>query len=250
MRSLLIAVGILSPVLMCAQDKFDPAQVERGRATFKSNCGFCHGDDATGNRAPDLVRSTALGHDARGETLAPIIRAGRPSEGMPAFGTLTDAQIGDMVVFLHRQSDLALSSNHVPNDYPLEKLLTGNAAAGKAYFNGVGGCAKCHSVTGDLAGIGNKYPPLELQQRMLWPPKPPKSTVTVKFKNGQVIEGTLVHTDEFNITITNKDGWQQSWDRDKVTVEIHDPLAAHKEMMPKYTDADIHNLFAYLVAQK
>jgi cytochrome c oxidase cbb3-type subunit 3 len=250
MRSLSIAVYSFMPMMLLAQaPRLDPAQVERGRAQFKSNCGFCHGDDATGNRAPDLIRSTALGHDARGETLTPIIRAGRPSEGMPAFATLSEAQIADMVVFLHYQADAALASNHVPNDYPLAKLLTGNAEAGKAFFNGAGGCAKCHSVTGDLAGIAKKYPPLELQQRMLWPPKPPKSTVTVKAA-GATVEGTLVHVDEFSVSLIDKDGWHRSFDRGKATVEVHDPLAAHKEIMSKYTDADIHNLFAYLVSQK
>ena len=38
-----------------------------------------------------------------------------------------------------------------------DKLLTGNAEAGKAFFNGAGGCAGCHSPAGDLAGIARKY---------------------------------------------------------------------------------------------
>jgi mono/diheme cytochrome c family protein len=40
--------------------KPDPAAIEGGRSQFKSSCGFCHGDDATGNRAPDLVRSATV----------------------------------------------------------------------------------------------------------------------------------------------------------------------------------------------
>jgi cytochrome c oxidase cbb3-type subunit 3 len=228
----------------------DTAQVERGRAQFKSNCGFCHGDDATGNRAPDLIRSVSLSHDMNGDVMDPVIRNGRPDKGMPGFSTLTAPQIADMVVFLHHQSDLALASNQVPKDYPLAKLLTGNAEAGKAFFNGAGGCAGCHSVTGDLAHIAGKYSPIELQQRMLYPPRAPKPRATVHLKNGDVIEGALAHTDEFEIAITDKDGWYRSWDRVKVTVEIHDPLAAHRELMPKYTDADVHNLFAFLSAQK
>ncbi len=37
-------------------------------------------------------------------------------------------------------------------------VLVGNAAAGKAYFNGKGGCTKCHSVKKDLAGVGAMDP--------------------------------------------------------------------------------------------
>ena len=47
-----------SPAFSYAENpKFDKAVVERGRGEFVSSCGFCHGNDATGNRAPDLVRS-------------------------------------------------------------------------------------------------------------------------------------------------------------------------------------------------
>ncbi len=231
------------PIL--AQTKFDAAQVERGRSHFKSSCGFCHGDDATGNRGPDLIRSTSLSHDVDGETLASIIRSGRPDKGMPAFPTLTAAQIGDIVVFLHKQAYDALHSNRVPADYPLKKLLTGNVERGKAYFNGAGGCSKCHSPSGDLRGVAAKYSPLELQQRMLYPSKNPGRTATIKTAN-ETIEGKVVHADEFEIAITDKSGWYRSFPRARVEVEIRDPLAAHKEQMPKYTDADIHDLFAYL----
>lgn len=229
---------------------FDAAQVERGRTQFKSNCGFCHGEDATGNRGPDLIRSVALSHDVAGDVLTPLIRNGRPDKGMPGSTTLTAAQISDIGVFLHSQAAAALESSSVPADYPLAKLLTGNADAGKAFFNGAGGCSRCHSITGDLAGVARKYSPLELQQRMLYPSKGPKPRATVRLKSGEVLEGALVHADEFEVAITDKDGWYRSWARDRVTVEIHDPLAAHRELMPKYTDADIHNLFAFLASQK
>ncbi len=252
MRFAGIVLGLIGPLTLFSQTqpRVDPAQVERGRVEFKSSCGFCHGDDATGNRAPDLVRSTSLGHDSNGDVLTPLIRNGRPDQGMPGFSTLNPAQISSIVVFLHNQLDAALASNHVPADYPLAKLLTGNADAGKAFFNGAGGCSKCHSITGDLAGIARKYSPLELQQRMLYPPKAPKPRATVRLKTGEMIEGTVAHADEFEIAITDKDGWYRSWPRDRVTVEIHDPLSAHRELMPKYTDADIHNLFAFLTAQR
>jgi len=35
----------------------------------------------------------------------------------------------------------------------LEDLQTGDATAGKAYFNGAGGCARCHKPDGDLARV-------------------------------------------------------------------------------------------------
>lgn len=243
-------IPIVFSAALAQQPKFDAAAIDRGRSAFKASCGFCHGDDATGNRAPDLVRSPSLSHDVDGEVVAPIIRNGRPDKGMPPFATLTAAQIADMVQFLHRQVYDALHSNGVPRDYPLKKLLTGNADSGKAYFNGAGRCATCHSPTGDLKGVASKYVPLDLQQRFLYPSGAGKRTATVTLADGKNIEGAVVQSDEFNIAITGKDGWYRSFPRDQVKVDIHDNLAAHRDMMEKYTDADIHNLFAYLVTLK
>lgn len=243
------AVAILVPAAIFAQDAApDAAAAARGHAVFKSSCGFCHGEDATGNRGPDLIRSVSLSHDVNGDQLTPVIRNGRPDKGMPGFPTLSAADVSDIGVFLHRQLYDALHTNHVPADYPLAKLLTGNIDAGKSYFNG--NCAACHSPTGDLAGIGKKYSPLELQQRMLYPPKAPKPTAVVTLTDGKKFEGTVVNDDEFIIGITAQDGWYHSWPRSTVRVEVHHPLAGHRALMPKYTDADIHNLFAYLQSLK
>lgn len=229
----------------------DPAAIARGHSLFKSTCGFCHGEDATGSRAPDLVRSTIVNHDDHGDLLTPVIRNGRPDKGMPSFSTLGDAQIADIVAFLHHQAYAALRSSHVPGDYPLAKLLTGNAEAGKAYFNGTGECSKCHSVTGDLASIAKKLKPIELQQAMVYPTNGKKDrTAVVTLKDGQKFEGKVVHEDEFNIGIICQDGWYRSWPRDDVQVEIHDPLEGHRELTGKYTEADLHNLFAYLETLK
>lgn len=241
---------LLVSAALAQEPKFDSAAVARGASEFKSTCGFCHGDDATGNRAPDLIRSASLGHDVNGEVVGPIIRNGRPEKGMPPFATLSEKQIADIVQFLHKQAFEALRSNSVPRDYPLKKLLTGNAEAGRAYFNGAGGCASCHSVTGDLKGVASKYVPLDLQQRFLYPAGAGKRTATVTLPNGQKFEGPVVEADEFNISITGKDGWYHSWPRDQVKVEIRDTLAGHRALMEKYTDQDIHNVFAYLETLK
>lgn len=226
------------------------ASIERGKAGFKSSCGFCHGDDATGNRAPDLVRSVIVNHDEGGNLLGPVIRNGRADKGMPAFGTLKEADIADIVNFLHARASEAASSADVPDNYPLAKMLTGNAEAGKAYFNGPGGCTGCHSVTGDLAHVASKYQPVDLQQHMVYPEGPVRRTAKVTVADGSVVEGLLKLADEFTIAIVDKTGWYRSWPRDAVKVEIHDPLTAHRELMTKYTNADLHNLFAYLVTLK
>ena len=257
---LVLAATLFSASLLLAQGhhpvasqapQWDLAAVERGHSLFKSSCGFCHGEDATGSRAPDLVRSSILSHDVEGNLIAPVIKNGRPDKGMPAFSTLKENQIEDIVSFLHHQSYEALHSAHVPGDYPLSKMLTGNATEGKAYFDGAGGCTQCHSVTGDLAGIAKKYTPVDLQQHMVYPSeRKVDRTAVVTTLDGKRYEGKVREMDEFNIALICQDGWYRSWPLNEVKVEVKDPLEAHRNLMSKYTDADIHNLFAYLETLK
>ncbi len=224
--------------------------IERGKSQFKSSCGFCHGEDATGNRAPDLVRSSIVNRDQDGTLLVPVIRNGRPDKGMPGFPTLKEAEVADIVAFLHYRADQAAHSASVPSDYPVAKLLTGNADEGKAYFNGAGGCTGCHSVTGDLAHVASKYSPIDLQQHIVYPPGRPRRSAIVTVQDGSKFEGRIVQDDEFTIGIVAQDGWYRSWPRASVKVEVRDPLQAHRELTSKYTNADLHNLFAYLVTFK
>ena len=113
----------------------------------------------------------------------------------------------------------------MPGDYPVEKLLTGDAAAGKAYFNGAGGCNKCHSVTGDFKEIGRRYAPIVLQSRILYP-SGGRMTATVTLPSGQKVEGTLIARDEFIVAVRDSAGWYHSYDLKNVKAEVHDPLAA------------------------
>jgi hypothetical protein len=128
-------------------------------------------------------------------------------------------------------------------------LQTGNVEAGKAYFNGAGGCAKCHSPSGDLAGIASKYEGLQLEERMLYP-KDVKSKVEVTLPSGKTLSGTLEYLDEFTVGMRDADGTYHSWRVGDVKYKVDAPVEAHVELFPKYTDDDIHNLMAYIQTLK
>src|SRR5882757_5335966 len=146
-------------------DKPDPAAAERGKKVFGPTCGFCHGADAAGKSAPDLIRSQLVLHDEGGNLIGPVIRSGRPDRGMPAFPALTNQQIADIATFLRLRKQE--TSNRF--GYVIQGIVTGNAKAGAAYFNGEGQCSTCHSPGGDLAGIAKRYEPADLQRRFLAP---------------------------------------------------------------------------------
>jgi cytochrome c oxidase cbb3-type subunit 3 len=238
-----------NPGTQAAQTDLPPAaESERGAQLFRQSCGFCHGPDATGARGPDLVRSPLVAHDVDGNLIGPVIRNGRPDRGMPPLA-LSDDQIKAIAAFLHDRLQQAIRSAQLPRAYPLERLLTGNAAAGRRYFEGAGGCTACHSVTGDLKGIARKYAPLDLEARMLYP-EGSTSAVTVTLPSGEKVQGSLEHLDEFVVALRDASGWYRSFSRDRVQVEVRDPLAAHRELLDRITPSNFHDLFAYLETLK
>jgi cytochrome c oxidase cbb3-type subunit 3 len=235
-----------------ADQTYPPEQIRAGAPLFVAQCGFCHGRDATGGQTgPDLTRSALVAEDVRGDKIGPVIRSGRPEKGMPPF-TLGDADIAALVAFIHDQkgkSDLQQGGRRAVE---VSDLQTGDATAGQAFFNGAGGCARCHSASGDLADVAVRLKGLELLQRMLYPSgrgggaaaTPAKAVVTLP--SGETVSGRLAYRDEFTIGIRDADGWYRSWRTSDVKFTIDDPLEAHAALLPKYTDADMHNVLAYL----
>jgi cytochrome c oxidase cbb3-type subunit III len=194
------------------------------------------------------VRSSLVAHDVKGDLIGKVVHEGRPDKGMPPL-PLTDAQIADISAFLHARIVESINSSEVPKGYPVEKLLTGDAEAGKAYFEGAGGCKNCHSPTGDLAGIASKEGPVDLQQHMLYPDTE-NITAVVTLPSGEQVKGKVGHVDDFEIALRDTAGWYRAFARDQVRVELHDHLAAHRALLDKITQTEMHNLFAYLQTLK
>lgn len=248
-RAALTAAGLLAGLTVRAQDTNRAASATRGETQFKQSCSFCHGLMAGGGaEGPSLIRSSLVRHDKNGELIGEVIREGRPDKGMPSIA-LNAGQIADVVAFLHARLKETDRTSYAHPAADLNLLLTGNAESGKAFFDGAGGCANCHSPSGDLAKIASRFSPADLQTRFLYPVgKLPTAVITLRL--GQKFEGESVPTDAFHVAIRDREGWFHSWPVDDVTVEIHDPLAAHRALVQKLTNVQMHDLFAYLETLK
>ena len=231
----------------------DPAAIERGKGTFGANCVFCHGADARGGDGggPNLLRSTLVLEDLKGEKIAPVLREGRP--GMPPF-QFTDAQVADVAEFLH---SFPVSSRTGPSTID---ILVGDAKKGEAFV--AARCASCHT-TAQLKAVADKLDdPKMLQQMWIAPgnaggrgggaapiPAPPISA-TVTLPSGEVLKGRVSRVDDFTVSLTLADGSHRTFRTvgTSIKVEIHDPLTPHKQLLRVYSDADIHNVTAYLAS--
>jgi cytochrome c oxidase cbb3-type subunit 3 len=231
----------------------DEGAVERGGAVFAAQCAACHGAGARGlTPATDLIRSTLVRTDEKGDRIRPVLSAGHPKQNAV---TLTQGQTGDVIAWLHVQIYGAANRG----TYEFLNILTGDPGQGRQFFQGEGGCASCHSPTGDLAGIGEKYDPPVLQSIWLNPRRRRGAeaartarTVTVTPRSGSAVSGTLERLDEFNLVLRDSNGAYRSFalDNDEPRVEVHDPLQPHFDLYRRLTDAQIHNMTAYLASLK
>src|SRR5437016_8433789 len=238
-----------------------PEQVAHGEQVFRSNCSFCHGSDARGGETgPNLVRAQVVLADQHGELITPIVQNGIPAQGLPKFA-LSAADITDIAAWLHSQP---LSDRGAPSTLD---ILVGDAKHGEAYFNGAGRCTQCHSATGDLAGIGSRYEPKTIQNLIVSggggrgrrrsaaaapPVNVPPTTVTVTLPSGQRVQGDLDHLSAFVVALRDSNGAYHSFARhDSIPkVVVTNPLQWHIDRLPRWRDADIHDLTAYLVTLK
>src|SRR6185437_3370650 len=197
--------------------------VKEGESQFIQSCGFCHGRTAMGGSGgPNLMRSAVVRHDNNGNLISAVIRDGRPGKGMPPI-PLNASQISAVVAFLHARLAAGdrRSAGRPRHDYSAKLLLTGNPRQGEEFFNGAGGCSNCHSPQGDLAGIANRYEPVDLQARFLYPSGPPPQVV-VTLHSGVQVTGTLMLLTNFDVALRDSSGWYRSWPVSDVKVEVKD----------------------------
>ena len=235
------------PPATATPQTYAPEQVRAGQPIFSAQCGFCHGRDAMGGEmGPDLTRAASVATDVRGDVIGPLVRNGRVDKGMPAF-TLSETDLAAVVAFIHDQKTKAESLTGGRRAVDMADLQTGNAAAGKRYFDGA--CSTCHSPTGDFAGIAKRLEGLALLQRMLYPSgaaAASRAKVTVTRASGEITTGPLAYRDEFTIALTDASGAYRAFPTSQVKFTVDDPLQAHVQQLGKYTDDQMHNVLAYL----
>ncbi|HTB15838.1 MAG TPA: c-type cytochrome [Bryobacteraceae bacterium] len=249
-----------------AEDKHvvDAAAADRGRKVWAAECINCHGTYARGtDNGPSLVRADLVARDRYGNQLGPFLRKGHPMQSGSASANLTAAQISELSHFLHQRLYDTLRGSPI---FIVHDVVTGDAKAGAAYFNGAGKCNTCHSPTGDLAGVGRKYEAATLQAIFL-NPRPPAGrggrgpgvggpvakpvTLTVTPPSGTPITGVVVIFDDFDVAIRDASGEYHAWKRTRdLKVVKNDPYAAHDELIQQYTDKNMHDILAYLVTLK
>jgi mono/diheme cytochrome c family protein len=246
----------------------DAGLEEQGRTFWAQHCVSCHGSQARGSdNGPNIIRSLVVNNDRSspnpGSVLGPYLKKGHHN-----VAALTDPQIVAIAHFVRQRVNDTMRGSpiFVPGD-----VLTGDAKAGEAFFNGAGGCTTCHNATArNLAGVRSRViNTVDLQQRMLFPMmtgrggrgrgrgaapqplNPNAETVSITPPSGPALSGVLVAQDSFYVTVREASGQIKVVKRvPGMKVVTTNPMQAHIDLLDRLTDKNIHDLVAYLETLK
>ena len=145
----------------------DPVMQHSKETYVLFGCSYCHGLYLVARgEATDLMHSRLVGSDENGNVIGPLLRRGIPQTAklspMPQFSDLSDAQIADLVRWIH----YARQQGRFKEVMEAKDAGPGQAAAGKAYFEQK--CSSCHATAG-LASIAKKYDAAALKAQILKP---------------------------------------------------------------------------------
>jgi putative heme-binding domain-containing protein len=217
--------------------------VEQGTALFQTHCSYCHRARGEGGRGADLTTGQYR-HGGSDANLFTTVRNGIPGTEMPAVRA-TDDEVWKMVAFVKRLGSLTTGEK-----------ATGNPVAGKAVYEGKGGCGACHSIGRDggslgpdLSDVGRRRDLKYLEESLVTP----EADVPIRYraiqvvtKSGQTVGGIRLNEDDISIQLRDEKDNLRAFLKDNIREMRHDKPS----LMPAYgstlSKKEIEDVVAYL----
>jgi putative heme-binding domain-containing protein len=192
-----LVVSVASRPVVFAQHE-TAADLLDGERAYGASCVTCHGPDGNLITGIDFSRGQ-FRRQYSDDDLVRIIRTGLPNTPMPATN-MTAEQASKIVAYLRSLPTTKRSA-----------AVVGDAARGKAVYDGTGNCASCHRVDGvgsrvgpDLTRVGQQRRSTELEQSLLDPGaevQPANRFYRVVLRDGTTVTGRLLSHDTFTVQI-------------------------------------------------
>jgi putative heme-binding domain-containing protein len=250
----------LGPVLLSGEDAAPRQQTSHqkqgasadspanlGRQAFESICASCHGlDGRGGERGPDIA-STPEVLRLTDRNILQVLRDGIPSAGMPAFGSLGNAELSALLAHVRTLQGKG-STAAIPGD-PQE---------GQRLFFGAARCSECHMVQGrggflssDLSVYAANLASSEIHSAITKPggDSPERRTlVTATLRDGRVLEGIARNEDNFSLQLQSVDGTFHFLQKSEIAkVAPHTQPLMPRDYGSTLTPAQLDDLVGYLM---
>ena len=226
-------------------EQYPQADIAYGLSIYTAKCVVCHGPQGDGAGGVNL-RSGKFRDATSDRDLARFIRAGSPA-GMPPMA-LDNSEMTGIVAYLRNM-----------NSVDSRTVQTGDAARGRAVFEGKGNCASCHRVGRigsrvgpNLSDIGSLRSPASLQRSLVDPSSqmmPINRPVRVVTRDGTVIAGRRLNEDTYTLQLID----DQERLRSLTKADLREYTVLTTSPMPSYTDLtadELADLVAYLLSLK
>lgn len=240
----ILALGAPARAQLVVSDhpgQYTQDDITAGNRVYTAQCNFCHGRDGDQVSGVDLRRGI-FRRSLADEDLAQVITNGTPA-GMPPV-KLSPPELTGVVAFIRAGFDATAS------------VRVGDAARGKALFDGKGACATCHRVGARgprlapvLSDIGMARTPAALERSLRNPTSammPINRPVRILMKDGSTVRGRRLNEDTATVQVIDEGERLRSLDKRDIRsmdVETTSPMPA---FAGRLTDAEIGDLVGYL----
>lgn len=225
--------------------EYSQSDIQAGSIVYSSQCAQCHGPNGDQVGGVDL-RAGRFRNVSTDDDIKRVVSNGIPGTSMPG-RKLEPAQLNAIVAFVRNMRDF----NSVA-------VAMGDAARGRALFEGSAGCAGCHRVGAkgsrvapDLTEIGSSRNPAALQQSLIDPTSammPINRPVRIVMKDGRTITGRRVNEDTYSVQLVTSQEKLQSI----LKSDVRDYQVQTTSTMPSFKDKlaaqEIADVVAYLAS--
>ena len=242
--------GSFTAVRTRAQDRavaYAPADIRYGSQIYAAQCSACHGVNGTQIGGVDLGGGQ-LRRASSDQDLRAVLANGIPGTAMPPF-RFDPSELTAIVAYIRNM-----------RNFDAHAATPGDAARGKAWFEGAGGCANCHRVNGrgprvapDLSEIG-ALRSADFLERTLRDPSammlPLNRSVRAVTRDGKVITGRRLNEDTYSVQLIDDQEHLLSLDKGN----LREYAVLTNSTMPSYKDKlsgpEMADLIAYLLTLK
>jgi len=243
LRALLLAVFCFG-IVAVAQPRYLPLDVENGSRLYRTNCFACHGPD--GNSIPGVdFHAGRFKRVSSDEDMLRTIASGVPGTAMPPT-PMNDSSRLALVAYIRSMHESATGS--------------GNAARGRALFEGKGGCLACHRVNGkgsrvgpDLSEVGGIRTAAYIERSIVAPAEsilPEHRFVRVVTLGGKVVTGRRLNEDTHTIQLIDTDEQLRSFSKSELETFTLLTTTTMPGYQDKFSTAELADVVTYLLTLK
>jgi cytochrome c oxidase cbb3-type subunit III len=205
---IIVTCAVNVPIAISQEMQAEPktsSTLAEGRQILASNCAACHGIDGKGSeRAPNIADGAHMRQLSNAQ-LEHIISNGIAGTGMPAFHSLSNSGIHELIAYLR---SLEGAENNAK--------LPGDPQKGEAIFFSQAGCSNCHMIAGkggfiasDLTDYARSHSAEQIRSSLVDSGSGDRGQVrlaTATLRNGQKFVGRVRNEDNFSLQLQSLDG--------------------------------------------